>query len=477
MGLNDRIDDFCEKLRQRRVSGSLAAARGTAEILRQVITSSRLTDPQDNLKEIKTIGIKIQSSNPVELVIGNIVRRVMHIIREEMEEDIEEDLATSTFSLDSRDSIMAVSGGLSRAFNKTTSNTGRTLSLHNLLDQGLNITDGGSKSGDKTPPMTPTHHTSSPSSHKKSKQQQQLSPILQGKEPRSSRRSIDKDTRPVRSTTTTSTSSTGGGDTWDRKQEVIDGVNDLIEELKDIDNAIAAQAPEHIHANEVILTFGYSRTVLNFMKRAREKRDFQSVVAEAAPTLQGHLMARELADAGITTTAIPDNGIFAMMSRVNKVLVSAHAILADGGVMAPVGTRLVALAAKRYSVPFVVLAGIYRLSPLFPHEPGVTFNEFKDPSDILPYQDQAVLAADLAGAACIGENESDDKNESDGEGEGTYLQVHNPSYDYIPPELISLFVTDHGHGFMPSYVYRMLSEYYDRVDYQLSRELMDTIMQ
>jgi translation initiation factor eIF-2B subunit beta len=180
-------------------------------------------------------------------------------------------------------------------------------------------------------------------------------------------------------------------------------------------------------------------------------------------------MARELADAGITTTAIPDNGIFAMMSRVNKVVVSAHAILADGGVMAPVGTRLVALAAKRYSVPFVVLVGIYKLSPLFPHEPGVTFNEFKDPSLILPYQDQAVLAADLVAAASIGENDSD--------GEGTYLQVHNPSYDYIPPELISLFVTDHGHGFMPSYVYRMLSEYYDRVDYQLSRELMDAIMQ
>lgn len=110
---------------------------------------------------------------------------------------------------------------------------------------------------------------------------------------------------------------------WARKQEVIDGVNDLIEELKDIDSSIAnqvtawdearcfldlawtfmgrwlgnlvldslrlgvtlpqvvtlysvaTQAVEHIHANEVILTFGYSRTVLQFLKRAREKRFFQ----------------------------------------------------------------------------------------------------------------------------------------------------------------------------------------------------------
>ena len=52
-----------------------------------------------------------------------------------------------------------------------------------------------------------------------------------------------------------------------------------------------------------------------------------------------------------------------------------------------------------------------------------------------------------------------------------YLQVHNPSYDYIPPNLISLFLTDHGHGFMPSYVYRQLSEFYHRQDFDLDARL------
>ena len=45
--------------------------------------------------------------------------------------------------------------------------------------------------------------------------------------------------------------------------------------------------------------------------------------------------------------------------------------------MAPGGAHLVALAAKRHSVPFVVLAGLHKLSPLFPHDPSVTFNDFK----------------------------------------------------------------------------------------------------
>jgi hypothetical protein len=35
------------------------------------------------------------------------------------------------------------------------------------------------------------------------------------------------------------------------------------------------QAVEHIHANEVILTFGYSHTTLLFLTEAAKKRDFQ----------------------------------------------------------------------------------------------------------------------------------------------------------------------------------------------------------
>lgn len=57
-----------------------------------------------------------------------------------------------------------------------------------------------------------------------------------------------------------------------------------------------------------------------------------------------------------------------------QVIATAHALLANGSVMAPVGMHVVAMAARRHSVPFVVLCGIYKLSTLFPHnpcEPGV----------------------------------------------------------------------------------------------------------
>ena len=48
-------------------------------------------------------------------------------------------------------------------------------------------------------------------------------------------------------------------------------------------------------------------------------------------------------------------------------------------------------------------------------------------------------------------------------------------FDYVPPELISLFVTDTG-GYTPSYVYRLLAEYFSREDYTLSKQLLESII-
>ena len=68
------------------------------------------------------------------------------------------------------------------------------------------------------------------------------------------------------------------------------------------------------------------------------------------------------------------------------MLVGTHVVLANGGIMAPVGTHVVALAAKHHSCPFVVLTGLHKLSPLFPHDPSVTFNDFRvTPLEMQPH--------------------------------------------------------------------------------------------
>ena len=86
-----------------------------------------------------------------------------------------------------------------------------------------------------------------------------------------------------------------------------------------------------------------------FLKGAAEKgRKFQVIVAEAAPYYQGQQLAASLAKANIETTLITDSAIFAIMSRVNKVIVGTHAILANGGLKGLSGLHTAALAAKHY---------------------------------------------------------------------------------------------------------------------------------
>ncbi len=46
------------------------------------------------------------------------------------------------------------------------------------------------------------------------------------------------------------------------------------------------------------------------------------------------------------------------------------------------------------------------------------------------------------------------------------LTVANPVYDYVEPTLVSLFITNIG-GHNPSYIYRLLAEYYNPSDYTL----------
>ncbi|XP_064005912.1 translation initiation factor eIF2B subunit beta isoform X2 [Pogoniulus pusillus] len=208
--------------------------------------------------------------------------------------------------------------------------------------------------------------------------------------------------------------------------------------LKGTTDNIAMQALEHIHSNEVIMTIGYSRTVEAFLKEAARKRKFQVIVAECAPFCQGHEMAVRLSKENIETTVMSDAAIFAVMSRVNKVIIGTKTILANGALVAVSGTHTLALAAKHHSTPLIVCAPMFKLSPQFPNEED-SFQKFVSPQEVLPFTEGEILAK---------------------------INVHCPVFDYVPPELITLFISNIG-GNAPSYIYRLMSELYHPDDYEL----------
>ena len=246
------------------------------------------------------------------------------------------------------------------------------------------------------------------------------------------------------------------------KAEVIEVIGELIDELESVNAHIVQQALEHVSPSSVVLTSGGSDIVEAFLREANRKRKFQCIVAEGAPALAGHQMARALAERGVETTAVADASVFAMMSRANLVVLSACGVFANGGILAPAGHHTVALAAKSHSVPVVFLAGLHELSPLGPGDDAFDANDLLSPADVIDYT--ALADCGIGRGATAGNGGGVGGGEgATPDGDVAALSVANPAYDYVPPELVTLVLTDVG-GAVPAFVKQLLGEIYDPAD-------------
>eukprot|EP00958_Prasinococcus_capsulatus_P008170 scaffold779_cov355-Prasinococcus_capsulatus_cf.AAC.2 len=269
------IDRFVIEIKRARTHNAIDIAKKTASLLRSVISQARLPAADERtvtdalVHVVKSSATRLVHAKDIMVVAGNMVRRVLHAIREESaqleaeykaeeeEEDEEEDeeeeeelnrqkAAKAIFSANPKNPVgRSPEGGVLRM-----------RSLHNLLEFSVGNQGVASDRED------------SPQGTKKS------------------------DTFQYR-----------------LKHNVIECINELIDDLDTIKATIAEQAIEHIHANEVVLTLGYSELVLTFLKEAGKKRQFQVFVAEGAPKYQGHKLAKELAQANINTTLISDAAV------------------------------------------------------------------------------------------------------------------------------------------------------------------------
>lgn len=226
------------------------------------------------------------------------------------------------------------------------------------------------------------------------------------------------------------------------KPELMDDLDWYAKEIELSVKNLAQQSLAHIHANEIILTLGYSYTVEQFFKHAAsKKRQFHVFILEHAPFFTGHKMAINLSQANIPVTVVTDSAVFAIMARVNKIVIGTRSLLANGGLTAKSGTYNLALAAKNYNVPLLVCAPNYKFSPTYlPSFDPVVCNSFASPENVLPCESAFQSSLDIV----------------------------VPMYDYVPPELVTLIIGS-GMGNAPSYVYRIVSELYSAEDNDLER--------
>ncbi|CAB3252405.1 unnamed protein product [Arctia plantaginis] len=222
----------------------------------------------------------------------------------------------------------------------------------------------------------------------------------------------------------------------DLREPLRDHIAELRTELESSSSTVCSAAREHVHADELILTYGASALAERFLRTAASRR-YKLILAEGTDVQESHAMAARLSAAGVSVTIISSAAIFAVMSRVNKVVVSVSAALGGGAALLAGGAHAVTQAAKYYSVPVLALAPLYKLCPIHASDDS-HFNTLIAPTTAIPYENHEV-------------------------GD---VHVYTPMYDFAPPDHITLFITNLG-GSSPSYMYRMLSELYDPNDYTL----------
>ena len=65
MSVHDQLDEFCTLLRHRKVEGSLATGRRTAELLRIFVSSCRHSDAVALVEDVRSVGNKLQAAKPI----------------------------------------------------------------------------------------------------------------------------------------------------------------------------------------------------------------------------------------------------------------------------------------------------------------------------------------------------------------------------------------------------------------------------
>jgi methylthioribose-1-phosphate isomerase len=158
------------------------------------------------------------------------------------------------------------------------------------------------------------------------------------------------------------------------------------------------------HCNTGALATGGYGTAGGVLRAAWERGRLAQVwVDETRPLLQGtRLTAWELRRAGIPFRVVADAAAGGLMARglVERVVVGADRIAANGDVANKVGTYPLAVLAARHGVPFYVAAPVSTLDPGTPSGAAIPIEE-RDPAEVADGADAFNPAFDITPAELV----------------------------------------------------------------------------
>jgi len=201
------------------------------------------------------------------------------------------------------------------------------------------------------------------------------------------------------------------------RKTAIDSCRKFLRRIREASKMIGEIGARRINDGDTIMTHCHSTAALRVIKTAhRMGKSIRVIVTETRPLYQGLITAEELEKEGIPFTLIIDGAARFLMKKVDKVVVGADAVAANGAVVNKIGTSIIALAAHEARTLLFVAAETYKFSP-------------------------ETLVGELVK---IEERPPEEVVSPEVFKRWRYGSVRNPAFDVTPPEYIDLIITEKG---------------------------------
>ncbi|XP_006851594.1 PREDICTED: translation initiation factor eIF-2B subunit delta-like [Chrysochloris asiatica] len=188
--------------------------------------------------------------------------------------------------------------------------------------------------------------------------------------------------------------------------------------------AISRFAYNKISNGDVILVYGCSTLVSQILQEAWAEGQRFRVVADSQPQLEGRHTLHYLVHAGVPASYLLISAASYVPPKVSKVLLGAHALLANRSVMSQVGTAQLARVARAHNVPVLFYCETYNKFCELVQTDAFVSNEQDDPDDLLCERGEPVALANWQNYPS--------------------LRLLNLVYDVTPAELVDLVITELG---------------------------------
>ncbi|MDD3631207.1 MAG: S-methyl-5-thioribose-1-phosphate isomerase [Atribacterota bacterium] len=175
------------------------------------------------------------------------------------------------------------------------------------------------------------------------------------------------------------------------------------------------------HCNAGSLATVFYGTALGVIRSAfKEKKNIKIYIDETRPVLQGaRLTAWELQIEEIPVTLICDSvaGFLMYQKKIDKVILGADRIAANGDIANKIGTYSISVLAKTHNIPFYVAAPTSTIDFNIEDGKGIPIEE-REPLEV---------------TSIMGKKIAPD-----------HINVYNPAFDITPNENITAIITEYG---------------------------------